>query len=135
MKKTLKLSIIAVLFSGISTYAIDGSEGSTLHVIKKDGNKVTFGLNNITKANLSIYDIEGNLIYSEKASGKNGILKTFSFEEFPSGTYFLEVEDNVKTTRHEIIIKGDITVLSSKAISLVYKTGFSANNTSLATAK
>ena len=130
MKKMLKLSVVAaVLFSGMSTYAIDGSEGSTLHVIKGDGNKVTFGLNNTTKAYLSIYDQEGNLIYSEKASGKNGILKTFSFEEFPSGTYFLEVEDNVKTTRHEITIKGGITVLSSKTVSSVYKKGFSANTT------
>ncbi|MFB9109848.1 T9SS type A sorting domain-containing protein [Flavobacterium gyeonganense] len=129
MKKTLKLSVIAaVLFSGISTYAIDGSEGGTLHVIKGNGNKVTFGLNNITKANLSIYDDEGNLIYSERASGKDGILKTFSFEEFPSGTYFLKVEDNVKTTTHEIVIKGNIAVLSPKPVSSVYKTGSSAKS-------
>ncbi|WP_163398789.1 T9SS type A sorting domain-containing protein [Flavobacterium fluviatile] len=133
MKKMLRLSIVAaVLFSGISTYAIDGTEDSTLHVIKREGTTVTFGLNNTTKANLSIYDNEGNLIYSEKASGKNGILKTFSFEEFPSGTYFLEVEDSVKTTKHEITINGDITVLSSKAISSVYKTGFSGKNTNVA---
>ncbi|PXY41345.1 secretion protein [Flavobacterium cheongpyeongense] len=133
MKKTLKLSLVcAVLFSGISTYAIDGNENATLHVIKGDGNKVTFGLNNVTKAKLSIYDENGNLIYSENASGKNGILKTFSFEEFPSGTYFLEVEDKVKTTKHEITIKGDIAVISSKAISSVYKAGFSAQNTSVA---
>jgi hypothetical protein len=133
MKKMLKLSlVVAVLFAGISTYAIDGKGDSTLHVIKGEGNKVTFGLNNVTKAKLSIYDQEGTLIYSENASGKNGILKTFSFEEFPSGTYFLEVEDSVKTTKHEITIKGDITVISAKAISSVYKAGFSAENTSVA---
>ncbi|GGF21180.1 hypothetical protein GCM10011518_32960 [Flavobacterium limi] len=129
----LKLSLVAaVLFSGISTYAIDGNEDSSLHVIKGEGSKVTFGLNNVTKAKLSIYDKEGTLIYSENASGKNGILKTFSFEEFPSGTYFLEVEDSVKTTKHEITIKGDITVISAKAISSVYKAGFSAKSTSVA---
>jgi uncharacterized protein YxeA len=124
MKKILKLSlVIAVLFAGISTYAIDGNGDSTLHVIKGDGNKVTFGLNNVTKAKLSIYDKEGTLIYSENA---------FSFEEFPSGTYFLEVEDSVKTIKHEITIKGDVTVISPKAISSVYKAGYSAKNTSVA---
>ena len=129
----LKLSlVVAVLFTGISTYAIDGNEGSSLHVIKKNGYKVTFGLNNVTKATISIYDKDGTLIYSENASGKDGILKIFSFEEFPAGTYFLEVEDSIKTTRHEITIKGDVTILSSKAVSLVYKKGFSAENTSIA---
>lgn len=129
----LKLSLVAaVLFTGISTYAIDGNEDSALHVIKGNGDKVTFALNNAKKVNLSIYDKEGILIYSENASGKNGILRTFSFEEFPTGTYFLEVEDKVKTTRHEITIKGGVAILSPKAVSLVYKTGFSAKNSNIA---
>ena len=133
MKNMLKLSLVAaVLFTGISTYAIDGNEDSALHVIKGNGDKVTFALNNAKKVNLSIYDKEGILIYSENASGKNGILRTFSFEEFPTGTYFLEVEDKVKTTRHEITIKGGVAILSPKAVSLVYKTGFSAKNSNIA---
>ena len=132
MKKIFKLSLVAaVLFSGINTYAIDGNTDSSLHVIKGNGKEVTFGLNNVTKANLSIYDKDGTLIYSENASGKNGILKTFSFEEFPAGTYFLKVEDSVKTTKHEITITDDTTVLSTKAVSSVYKAGFSAKNTSV----
>jgi hypothetical protein len=132
MKKMLKLSLVcAVLFTGMSTYAIDGNGDFALHVIKRSGKEVTFALNNVTKANLSIYDKDGNLIYSENASGKEGILKTFSFEEFPAGTYFLEVTDNVKTIKHEITITDENTVLSSKAVSSVYKAG-SAKNTSVA---
>ena len=130
--KKIKLSLVcAVLFTGMSTYAIDGNEDFTLHVIKGNGKLITFALNNVKKANLSIYDKDGNLIYSENASGKEGILKTFSFEEFPTGTYFLEITDNVKTTKHEITITDDTTVLSTKAISSVYKAGFSAKNTSV----
>ena len=35
MKKILKLSLVcAVLFSGLSTYAIDGNEDFNLHVLK-----------------------------------------------------------------------------------------------------
>ncbi|MGO4771368.1 T9SS type A sorting domain-containing protein [Flavobacterium sp. W22_SRS_FK3] len=133
MKKMSKFSLAAaVLFTGISTYAIDGNGDSTLRVIKENGKEVTFGINNATKANLSIYDKDGTLIYSENASGKNGILKTFDFREFPIGTYFLKVEDNVKTTKHEIIITDDTTILSNKAVSSVYKAGNSVKNASVA---
>ena len=133
MKKILKLSLVcAVLFTGFSTYAIDGNEDFNLHVIKTSGKQITFALNKLQKASLSIYDKDGSLIYSENASGKDGILRTFSLEEFPAGTYFLEVEDNVKKVRHEITITDDNTVISKKAVSSVYKPGFSANNTSVA---
>ena len=134
MKKTLKLSLVcAVLFTGMSTYAIDGNEDFTLHVMKGNNKdkEVTFALNNVKKAYLTIYSTDGTVIYSENASGKEGILKTFNFQEFPEGTYILEVEDSVKKVRHEITITDNTTVLSSKAISSVYKAG-SAKNTSVA---
>lgn len=133
MKKMLKLSLVcAVLFTGMSSYAIDGNGDFALHVIKGNGKLVTFALNNVKKASLTIYDKKGNQIYSEYASGEKGILRTFSFEEFPEGIYFLEVEDNVKTAKHEITITNNASILSSKAISSVYKAGYSANNTSVA---
>jgi len=134
MKKILKLSLVcAVLFSGMSTYAIDGNEDFNLHVLKKgNGKLITFALNKVTKAKLAIYDKDDNLIYFENASGKEGILRTFSLEEFPEGTYFLEAEDNVKKVRHEITVTDDTTVLSTKAVSSIYKAGFSAENTNVA---
>ncbi|WP_281234591.1 T9SS type A sorting domain-containing protein [Flavobacterium gelatinilyticum] len=132
MKKILKLSLVcAVLFTG-STYAIDGNEDFNLHVIKANGKQITFALNRVQKANLAIYDQDGSLIYSETASGKDGILRTFSLEEFPEGTYFLEVEDSIKKVKHEITITDAATVLSTKAVSSVYKAGYSAKNTSVA---
>ena len=133
--KKIKLSLVcAVLFSGMSTYAIDGNEDFALHVLKgKNKDKeVTFALNNVKKAYLTIYSTDGTVIYSENASGKEGILRTFSFEEFPTGNYILEVEDSMKKVRHEITITDNATVLSSKAISSVYKAGSSAENTSVA---
>ncbi|RED26353.1 putative secreted protein (Por secretion system target) [Flavobacterium cutihirudinis] len=133
MKKILKLSLVcALLFTGLSTYAIDGNEDFNLHVIKNNGKLISFAINRVTKANLAIYDKDGTLIYSESASGKDGILRTFSLEEFPEGTYFLEVEDTAKKVRHEITITDHASVLSTKAVSSVYKAGFSAKNASVA---
>ncbi|MDY0988765.1 T9SS type A sorting domain-containing protein [Flavobacterium sp. CFBP9031] len=132
MKKIVRLSLVAaLLFTGISTYAIDGTADFNLHVIKANGKQITFGLNQTQKANLAIYDKDGTLIYSESASGKDGILRTFSLEEFPEGTYFLEVEDNTKKAKYEITITDEVSVLSKNAVSSVYKAGF-AKNTSVA---
>lgn len=132
MKKIAKMSLVAaLLFTGISTYAIDGNGEFNLHVLKANGKLITFALNKTQKANLAIYDKDGTLIYSESASGKEGILRTFSLEEFPEGTYFLEVEDNVKKAKYEITIT-DSAFLSKNAISSVYKAGF-AKNSSVAT--
>jgi len=128
--KNLKLSLVcAVLLSAISTYAIDGNADFNLHVLK-NGKLITFGLNQVQKANLSIYDQVGNQFYSENASGKEGILRTFSLQDFPDGTYFLEVEDNAKKVRYEIVVNNEIATLSSKAVSTVYKS--SNKNTSVA---
>ncbi|MCD0472375.1 DUF3244 domain-containing protein [Flavobacterium sp. JAS] len=137
MKKILKLSLVcAVLFTGMSTYAIDGNDNGNndfnLHVLKANGKLITFAMNQVKKANLTIYDKDGTVLYSESASGKDGILRTFSLEEFPAGTYYLEVEDNAKKVRHEITITDETSVLSSKAVSSVYKAGVSAKNTSVA---
>ncbi len=49
MKKTLKLSLVCAVLFGTSTYAIDGNEDFALHVIKGNGNQVTFALNNVKK--------------------------------------------------------------------------------------
>ncbi|QSW89913.1 MULTISPECIES: DUF3244 domain-containing protein [Flavobacterium] len=117
MKKSLKLSLVAaVLLSGLSTYAIDGGNSFNLHVLKTNGKMITFAMNQVQKASISIYDKDNNLIYSENASGKEGILRTFSLEEFPTGTYFLEIQDNFKKSRHEITVTASATVLSPKAL-------------------
>ncbi|KAF2517619.1 secretion protein [Flavobacterium zhairuonense] len=127
--KNLKLSLVgAVLFTGFSAFAIGGNEDFNLHVLKTNGKLITFALNQVKKANVAIYDKDGTLLYSESASGKEGILRTFNLEEFPIGTYYLEVEDNVKKVRHEITITNDTSVLSRKAVSSVYKSGFNKDS-------
>ena len=121
MKKIVRMSLVAaLLFTGISTYAIDGTPEFNLHVLKNSGKLITFAMNQTKKANLTIYDKDGTVLYSESASGKDGILRTFSLEEFPAGTYFLEIEDSVKKARHEITITDESSLLSSKALLTAY---------------
>ena len=115
MKKIVRLSLVAaLLFTGISTYAIDGNEALNLHVLKGNGKVIAFGINQLQKAVISIYDTNGTLIYTENASGKEGILRTFSLEEFPQGKYILEVADSFKKVKYDITVNANSSTLSSK---------------------
>lgn len=123
MKTILKLSLaLAVVMTTIGSYAKDGD--FLLFVKKGNEKEIKFSLNGIKKINLAVYDIQNNLIYSENAIGKEGILRTYSLQELPSGTYFLEVENNVKIVRYEIIVTDKVASLSNKAVIEVYKQDF-----------
>ncbi|HKO77376.1 MAG TPA: hypothetical protein VJU52_09170, partial [Flavobacterium sp.] len=81
MKTILKLSLVVlVAMTTMSSYAIDGD--FLLNVKKGAGKEISFSVNEITKANVTIYDKDHAVIYSEIATGKGGILKTYSLEEF-----------------------------------------------------
>ena len=120
MKKMLRLGLVLVVaMTTMSTFA---NEGDFLLYVKKGNEKeIRFSLNGIKKINLALYDKENNLIYSENASGKQGILRTYRLEELPTGTYFLEVENEVKKVRYEIIVTNQMASLSQKAVTEVYK--------------
>lgn len=59
--------------TSMSMYAID--DNFLLNVKKGKGNEISFTLNQIKQANVSIYDDQNNLIYTEKAKGEKGISK------------------------------------------------------------
>ena len=131
MKTILKLSLaVLVAMTTMSTYAIDGD--FLLNVKKGNGKEISFSVNEIQKANVTIYDKDHNLIYSELATGKGGILKTYSLEEFPDGVYFLVVETNLKKVTHEIVISNEISTLSRKSVAEVYKGDFKTKNQNVA---
>jgi hypothetical protein len=111
--------LLVVAMTSMSSYAIDGD--FLLNVKKGKGNEISFSLNQIKKVNVSIYDDKDNLIYIENAKGEKGIVRTYNLDEFPVGTYYLVVENNLKKIRHEIIISEEKSILTTKAISEVYK--------------
>ncbi|TRX00995.1 FimB/Mfa2 family fimbrial subunit [Flavobacterium gawalongense] len=127
MKKISKLSLLLVVaMTSMSSYAIDSD--FLLNVKKGKGNEISFSLNQIKKVNVSIYDDKDNLIYTENATGETGILRTYNLDEFPVGIYYLVVENNLKKVRHEIIISEEKSILTTKAISEVYKPALKNKN-------
>ena len=127
MKTILELSLVVLAtMTTMGSYAIDGD--FLLNVKKGKGNEISFSLNEIKKVNVSIYDDENNLIYTEKATGEKGIVRRYNLDEFPIGTYYLVVENNLKKVRHEIIISEEKSILTTKAISEVYKPALKNKN-------
>ena len=132
MKAILKLSLVVlVAMTTMSTYAIGGD--FLLNVKKGTGKEISFSVNVIQKANVTIYDKFHNVIYTEAATGKGGIIKTYSLEEFPEGIYFLEVETNLKKVTHEIVITNEVSTLSRKSVAEVYKGDLKMKNENVAT--
>jgi len=115
MKTILKLSLVVlVAMTTMNTYAINGD--FLLNVKKGNGKEISFAINQLERANVIITDKFHNTIYSETVTGKGGIFKTYSLEEFPEGTYFLEVVTNSKKVTHEIIVTREVSTLSRKSI-------------------
>ena len=132
MKTILKfsLAILAVMIA-TGAHAIGGD--FLVNVKKGTGKEILFSVNEIQKATVTIYDEHHNVIYSETATGKNGIVKAYSLEEFPQGVYFLEVETKLKKVTHEIIVSKDESVLSRKSVAEVYKGDLKIKNENVAT--
>lgn len=115
MKTILKFSLaVLVAMTTMSTYAINGD--ILLNVKNVNGKEISFAINQLQRANVTITDKFHNIIYSETVTGKGGIFKTYSLEEFPEGTYFLEVETNSKKVTHEIVVTKSASTLSRKSI-------------------
>ncbi|WP_281228154.1 secretion protein [Flavobacterium aquiphilum] len=132
MKTILKISLIVlVAMTTMGAHAIGGD--FLLNVKKATGKEICFSVNGIQKANVAIYDKEHTLIYSEKVTGTDGIMKTYSLEEFPEGTYFLEVETSQKKVTHEIVVAKEASTLSRKSIAEVYKGDLKMENKNVVT--
>jgi exopolysaccharide biosynthesis predicted pyruvyltransferase EpsI len=115
MKTILKLSLVVlVAMTTMSTYAINGD--ILLNVKKGNGKEISFAINQLQRAHVTITDKSHNIIFSETVTGKEGIFKTYSLEEFPEGTYFLEIVTNSKKATHEIVVTKAASTLSRKSI-------------------
>lgn len=127
MKTILKFRLVlAVVLTAVGAHA--NNADFYLHVKKEQGKTIRFALNDVKETDLSIFDADEKLIYSENISGKNGVNRTYDLSELPKGTYFLEVETTAKVARYEITVSDKVAVLSKKATTETYKPVLTANN-------
>ena len=120
MKKILKFGLMMVFaFTTVSSFATNGD--FLLNVKKGNGKMIGFSINGIQQINVSIYDKDRNLIFSENATGKDGILRTYSLEEFPEGPYYLIAKNGVKTMKYEITVKNEMAQMSKQSVAVTYK--------------
>ena len=120
MKNLLKLSMVfAVVLSTMTVHANDLD--FLLYVKNKNGKQITFSINAIQEATITILDQEGQEIYVENANREKGIKKTYNLEQFPAGKYILKVENNLKKVSYELVVTDEDATLSTKGISETYK--------------
>ena len=133
MKTILKLGLVVlVALTTVNTYA--GNDDFLLNVKSEKRNEISFSVNGIKRANVTIYDKDHNVIYDETLTGKEGLVRTYNLEEFPEGVYYLEVETNLKRVTHEIVVNNVATTLSRRSIAEVYKGSLKMKNENVASA-
>lgn len=129
MKKILKLStVLVVVLLAMNIHAT----GIKISKMEKASPKkmVTFALNDINKANVSIYDANNKLLHTEnvytlnlnplKSSDK--IVKTYDLNPLVDGVYYLVAESNSKVVKYEILVVNETATIMSDPYSEVYKT-------------
>lgn len=129
MKKIVKLSLVLmVVLIAINTHAT----GVKISKNEKASSKkmVTFALNDINKANVSIYDANDKLLHTEKVYTLNlnplksdaKIVKTYDLNPLADGVYYLVAESKTKTVKYEILVVNETATIMSDPYSVVYKT-------------
>lgn len=126
MKKILKLSIVLmVILIAINTRAT----GVKISKEEKASSKktVTFALNDINKANVSIYDANDKLLHTEKVYTLNlnplkstdKIVKTYDLNPLADGVYHLVADSKTKTVKYEIlVVNGTATIMSDPYVEI-----------------
>ncbi|MFA9192037.1 hypothetical protein AAGV28_11725 [Flavobacterium sp. FZUC8N2.13] len=129
MKKIVKLSLVVmVVLIAMNTRAT----GVKISKNEKASSKkmVTFALNDINKANVSIYDANDKLLHTEKVYTLNlnplksdtKIVKTYDLNPLADGVYYLVAESKAKTVIYEILVVNETATIMSDPYSEVYKT-------------
>ncbi|MBP4138436.1 secretion protein [Flavobacterium geliluteum] len=106
MKQIFKLGLVVALFLTTTfTYALGEKGDYILYIKTGNGKVISFTLNNVEKSSFAIYDENNNLLYTGvSAVNELEISKTLSLEGYPTGTYILEVKENTKVVKHEILV-------------------------------
>ena len=131
MKKILKLSfVLVVVLIAMNIHA--HATGVKFSKSEKASPKkmVTFALNDVNKANVSIYDSNDKLLHKESVytlnlnplKADNKIVKSYDLNPLADGVYYLVAESNTKVVKYEILVVNETATIMSDPSSEVYKT-------------
>ncbi len=120
MKKISKISLML----GVALLTVNMNAGTVDSALSVKEKKVTFVSNEKDKVDLSIYDADGKLLYSEKVDAKKNPSRTFDLKALPEGSYFLETETEMKVSRYKISLLEKSASLSTTVVSEIYKPAF-----------
>lgn len=129
MKKILKLSfVLMVVLIAMNTHAT----GVKISKNEKASSKkmVTFAVNDINKANVSIYDANNKLLHTENVYTLNlnplksgsKIVKTYDLNPLADGVYYLIADSKTKTVKYEILVVNETATIMSDPLLEVNKT-------------
>lgn len=116
MKNLFKFSLVlgvALVTMNVHASDVDFSLG----VKKEQGRVITFVISETNKLDLSIYDAEGKMIYSENVDSQTVINRTYDLKALPEGIYFLVAESEYKISKYKISIVGATAKLLETSIS------------------
>lgn len=129
MKKIVKLSLVLMVVliamntraTGVKNYKNEKASSKKM---------VTFALNDINKANVSIYDANNKLLHTEKVYTLNlnplksddKIVKTYDLNPLADGVYYLVAESKTKVVKYEILVVNETATIMSDPYSEVHKT-------------
>lgn len=128
MKKIVKLSfVLMVVLIAMNTRAT----GVKVSKNEKASSKkmVTFAVNDINKANVSMYDANNKLLHTENVYTLNlnplksgsKIVKTYDLNPLADGVYYLVADSKTKTVKYEILVVNETATIMSDPLSEVHK--------------
>lgn len=120
MKNVVKFGLALAVF--LTAFGVRANDTDfSVSVRSGLGKLINFSINN-TKAHVSIYGRDGEVLFEENIKAKDGkINRTYDLNAFPAGSYYLEAENGAKVARYEIKIDAKTAIVSEKAIAEVLK--------------
>lgn len=129
MKKIVKLSfVLMVVLIAMNTHATGVKVSKNVKASSKK--MVTFAVNDINKANVSMYDANNKLLHTENVYTLNlnplksgsKIVKTYDLNPLADGVYYLVADSKTKTVKYEILVVNETATIMSDPLSEVNKT-------------
>jgi len=120
MKNLFKFSLmlgVALVTMNVHASDVDFSLG----VKKEQGRVISFVINETNKLDLSIYDSEGKIIYTENLDPQTVSDRTYDLKSLPDGVYFLVAESELKLAKYKISVVGKTAELSETPILVEFK--------------